>query len=878
MRLATLILRIGMPAAKAEALAGDLAEDLARRWRSPLLRGLLLPVLAAGYALLGLGGRLARLFHPVDVKLALRMLVKYPGLTIIAVFSMAIAIACGAGTFAIYGFLWPTLPLDEGDRIVSIENFDTRTRNDDRQVLHDFTVWRAELRTLTDVGAFLPTRRNLITEAGAVEPVPLVQMSAAGFRVARVAPLMGRVLEDRDEQPGAEPVMVIGEAVWRRTFAATPSIVGQTARLGSTVHTIVGVMPESFGFPVHHTLWVPLRLNPHAYERGAGPSLDVFARLAPGADTEAAAAELTALGDRLAREFPESNASLRPRIVPFTSVFADFDDIEDLYTLQAMVVLLVIVIAVNVAILVYARTVTRAGEIAVRSALGASRARIVSQLFVEAAALSAVAGVIGLGILKIVFVQLESAITTFMPGGLPFWVDLGISPAIVMNAVALSLLAAAIAGIAPAAKVTGRRVQSGLQNLSTRGSALRLGKGWTALVVGQVAITAALLPGAAAVGYSTIKFADADPGFAAGHYLVADLGLDLDPADRATYVARFNGRVADLRRALASEPGVTAITSLWTHPGREPNMRITLDGSDERLLIRFTRIDPEYFSAFGAPMIAGRAFTAADKTAGATAVVVNQHFVDRFMAGRQVLGHRIRYVRNQGPNDPPMAQDGVTLPGTYEIVGVASNMPARELSAEAETARVYHPIVPENVDSRIAIRVPPEQAPATSRRVRDLAASIDPAFRVNRVQPLLEIYQGDKTEERWVAVLLGGVALAVLVLAGGGVYALMSVTVSRRRREIGIRAALGGDPRRILAAIFGRALALLATGALIGIVPALGLLEVEEMFSGPVTNWEIAALYAGVVLFLIGIGAAAAYGPARRGLSIQPTEALRADN
>lgn len=880
MRLAIRILRLGLPASKAEALAGDLAEDLARRWPSRFVRAALLIGLAIGYALFGLAGRVARLFQPIDIKLALRMLVKFPGLTTMAVFSMAIAIACGATTFAIYTLLWPSLPLPDGDRIVSIENYDTRYRNDDRQAVHDFLVWRTELRTLTDIGGFMSTRRNLITAGGLVENVPLAQMSASGFRIAQTAPLMGRVLEDRDEQPDAEAVMVIGESVWRRTFNADPNIVGQTARLGPMVHTIVGVMPESFGFPVNHSLWVPLHLNPYAYERGSGPSIDVFAKLASGVDEEAAASELAALGTRLAQEFPESNEFLRPRLVPFTSVFADFDDVEDLYMFQAIALMLVIVIAVNVAILVYARTVTRAGEIAVRAALGATRTRIVTQLFLEAAALAAVAGVIGLAILKVVFVQFQAVLSAFMPGGGPFWMDLSLSPDTVLTTAALSLLAAAIAGVAPALKITGRRVQMSLQNLVTRGGGLRLGKGWTTLVVGQVAITAALLPSAAMMAYSTLKFAEADPGFEAGHFLVADLGLDQEQtaAARATYNARFNARQADLRRALASEPGVTALTTLWTMPGREPNMRITLDGlGEERHQIRFMRVDPEYFPAFGATLIAGRAFTAADTTAGATPIIVNQHFVDRFLRGRPVLGQRIRYVPNQERDKPAMAQDGVELPGAYEIVGIVSNMPARELSATAATARVYHPMSPKNVHSSIGIRVAPEQSTAVSRRVRDLAAGIDPSFRVNRVRPLIEVYQGDKTEERWGAVLLSGITLAVLVLAGGGVYALMSVTVSRRRREIGIRAALGGDPRRILAAIFGRALLLLSAGALLGIVPALLVIPADEMISGPVSSWEIAALYAGVVTFLVGVGSAAAYGPARRGLRIQPTEALRAD-
>ncbi|MEX2273331.1 MAG: ABC transporter permease [Vicinamibacterales bacterium] len=859
MKLAVRILRLAMPASKAEALAGDLAEDLARRWRPRAVREVSLVMLAIGYAAIAAATRAAR--PPVDaldVKLALRMLVKYPGLTVIAFFSMAVAIAFGAGAFAIHSFLYPRLPLPGGDRIVSIENVDTRYRNDDRQVLHDFAIWQSELETLTDLGAYVDIRRNLLSADGRVDAMRLAQMSAAGFRIAGASPIKGRTLEDRDERPGAEPVLVIGEAMWRRVFGADPAIIGRTVHLGATVHTVVGVMPERFAFPVNHQLWVPFRLDPGRYARGQSPDVNVFARLSPGASLDAAKAEIAVLGERLAQQFPESNQHLRPRIVPYTSVFADFDDIDQLYVMQVAVVMLLVVIAVNVAILVYARTVTRAGEIAMRTALGASRRRIVTQLFVEAGALSAAAAVLALGILQIVFVQIESVLNAFMPGGeagVPFWMDFSLSPRIVLNTAGLAVIAAAIAGVIPALKVTGRHVQAGLQSLATRGSGLRLGKGWTALVVGQVAITAALLPGAAVMAFSSLKFANADPGFAADEYLVADFGLDPEPqpdpagsTTRVSFDTRFLSRQAELIRRLESEPGVSAVTHLWTMPGREPNMRITLENGgpipgEERpgQLIRFNRVDANYFRAFDATRRAGRGFANADARPESTAVIVNQHFVDRFFGGAQPLGRRIQYVPNAGPG-PAQAQDGTELPGAYEIVGVVSNAPARELSSNAVNARVYHPLTAETYQT-LAVRMDPSRAAAMSQRVRDIAVAIDPAFRVNRTRVLQEVYQLDQTEERWGAMMLAGVTLSVLVLAGGGIYALMSVTVSRRRREIGIRAALGGEPRRILAAIFGRALMLLAAGALIGIVPATLLLRAEDMVGGPVSTWEIALLH-----------------------------------
>jgi hypothetical protein len=336
-------------------------------------------------------------------------------------------------------------------------------------------------------------------------------------------------------------------------------------------------------------------------------------------------------------------------------------------------------------------------------------------------------------------------------------------------------------------------------------------------------------------------------------------------------------------RRLDDEPGVSDVTLLWSVPGREPTMKVVIEGQgasgDEmRRTVRFSRVDARYFEAFRAPMRAGRAFTAADLGARSTAIIVNQEFVDRYGGGEQMLGRRLRYVAQGEPGSAPIGQDGFALPGAYEIVGIAANVPARaHVSDEMPEARVYHPLLPAHAYPTLAMRVTGERAAALPGRLRDLAASLDPALRVNRVQPMIAIFRGDKTEELWAAVSLVGVTLATLLLASGGIYALMSVTVSQRRREIGIRAALGAEPRRILGSIFRRAFVQLGIGAALGAIPAALAVPYREMTGGLVTAGEMAGLTIGVVLLMLVVGLGAAYGPARRGLRIQPTEALRAD-
>ena len=335
----------------------------------------------------------------LDFKLGLRMLVKYPGLTLVGGLGMAVAIAIGAGFFAFfYSHLYPTLPLEEGDRIVALENWDVVVNNEERQSLHDFVTWRGEMETVEDVAAFRTIGRNLIVPGGPAQPVPIARMTASGFRVARVPPLLGRYLVDEDEQAGTPPVIVIGHDVWQTRFAGERDVVGREVRLGSTVHTVVGVMPEGFAFPMNHRFWTPLRANPSDYERGQGPEIFIFGRLAAGVTLDEAQAELTVIGQQSAAAFPETHEQLRPQVLPYTYPLIDIQDVSAWWVarMQLFVSLLLVVVAVNVAVLAYARTATRRGEIAVARlgiGQGAAFAGIGAQIEPGGGAISHVANV-----------------------------------------------------------------------------------------------------------------------------------------------------------------------------------------------------------------------------------------------------------------------------------------------------------------------------------------------------------------------------------------------------------------------------------------------------------------------------------------------------
>ena len=353
----------------------------------------------------------------LDVQLGVRMLIRYKGLTLAGGLALAIAIGLGAGWYDVMrDQLHPTLPLPDGDRFVEVEVRNAASNAAEQRVLHDFLNWRTEVRTIEDLGAYRTIERNLILGDARPEPLPVAEITASAFRVARVPPLLGRPLLDADEQPGAPPVVVLGYRVWQQQFGGRPDVIGRTLQLGRAQLTVVGVMPEGFAFPENHKFWIPLQLPSSGYAPLEGPAVFLFGRLAPGMQPPQATAEIAALISRVAATSPATHQHLRPRVFPYGAQDLGGGSWIDFAITHGPVLLVLIVACANVGTLVYARTATREAEIAVRHALGASRARIVGQLFVEALVLAAVAAVVGLFVADLVL----RLVFAYIGGGLAF--------------------------------------------------------------------------------------------------------------------------------------------------------------------------------------------------------------------------------------------------------------------------------------------------------------------------------------------------------------------------------------------------------------------------------------------------------------------------
>jgi predicted permease len=822
----------------------------------------------------------------LDVKLGLRMFAKSPGLSVVSVVGMAVAIAIGAGYFgAIRTMLDTRLPFDEEGRVVVI-----RTRALAGQPglgagasMHDFEEWRTQLKSVGELGAFREDSRNLITEDGRTSLVNVAFVTASAFPLTGVAPVLGRTLLVEDEHATAPPVLAIAYEEWQRRFNGDAAILGRTVRLDDAPRTIVGVMPPGFGFPINHQYWVPLRPTDQDRTPSARTSVNVFGRLAPGFSLQDARSELRTFGEWMAAGLPATHKDVRPHVQSYTRTFIGTEgpDAElAIRGLQFGVSLLLLVVAVNVSILVYARTATRTGEIAVRTALGASRARVITQLFLEALVPALTATAAGLGLLAIAFAIFREYIRS-STDRLPYWItpeSFSVSPAVVLYSITLATAAAVIIGVLPGFKATGRRVQAGLQQFSARGAGLRLGRTWTALIVLQVAVAVAALPAAIYNASAAIRVGLRQPSPAAAPLLRATIDMSRDAARaeddqavRAQEMALFATRMNALLDRLKAEPGVSAVTYAHRFVGNEQFLpfEVEADGQPITVQAAFNRVATNMFDLLDVRVLAGRGFTAADAGPAARTIIVDETFARQI--GGNVLGRRVRAAMP--------AADGTVERGPWdEIVGVVPAFAddiAPPVGVGTRSPRLYRATQPGgNLPATVIVQVKSGDPTHLAQRVREISAAVHPTLRLEDVIGVVQEFDHARRAFWYLSLGILAVTTSVILLSAAGIYAMMSFTVAKRRREIGIRAALGADARRVLIGIFGRAAAQIGAGIAAGLAVATVLAWLGGDGGGLMGDqgYVLLPVVAGL-MFIVGV--LAAVGPARRGLSVQPTEALR---
>jgi predicted permease len=806
---------------------------------------------------------------PLNLRVGVRMLRRYPGISAVGTAAIAIAVALGATYFTAVDKLWnPRLPVRDADRIVSIHEWDVATLSEESRTLHDFAAWRDQLQTIENLGAAISFQRNLATEDGRVEPVQGAELTANAFRLMGTMPLRGRTLSERDEQPGEPPVVVIGYSLWTRRFDSDPNVIDRTIRLGTAYATIVGVMPEGFGFPVNEQIWAPLRTDGSVLPPRTGPRVSIFGRLAPGKSLADARAELALAGARLASANPTTHEKLKAIVTGYQQPLSEGG--ESLwfhrltYLVNTIFLLVLAVMCANIATLVYARTATRNWEITVRSALGASRARIVGQLFAEALVLAAVGALAGL-IIAAIGMRYGLASIRAASNEMPFWVTPNLSWKTVAYTAGLALFGAAIVGILPALRVTRVNVQDALRNEGAARAGLRFGGFWTAMIVMQVAIPVALLPVAAGGVYESNRFNERAAGIGAEHYLIAGLAIDREDygQDSTAYKARVRRTFDLMEQRLGAEPGVEGVAFADRLPVEDQfKYQIAVDstlgappGGTRRSTL--VNVSAGFFRAFGTRTVAGRGFEPLDFETGHV-MLVNESFGRYVLGGTNPLGQRIRIVSGE--------VDALAGDTWYEIVGVVKDF-GWQLQTPAEQSAMYLPSTPGvGRASQLAVRV--RDPGEFSARLRQVAAEVDPTVRLTDVKPLASAGGGEATIN-WALTAVGGLILiVVLTLSATGIHALMAFTVARRTREIGIRVALGANRGRIVRGIFWRAFAQVGGGIAVGTA-------LSALIGIDTPRHLLLVLGADALMLTAGLIACAV--PVRRALAIQPTEALRAE-
>jgi len=812
-------------------------------------------------------------FSMLDLRLGGRMLVKHPALTVIATIAVAYAITVGTVGFEIARqALWPTIPLPDGNAIVALQNWNVSDNASVPASRRDYELWRTGLGTIADLSAIEVEERSIAVGAGLGQPETVANVTASTFALTRVPALMGRTLLDADERGDAPDVVVVGYDFWKNTLNGARDAVGRVIRISGAPVTIVGVMPRGYGFPQRNDVWRPLHLERIPEAR---PSLSyVFGRLVPGRSREEATAQAAAIGARVATMFPETHKNVRVQVLSLPDAVSIWPDEAALVlgSINVFLVLLAALLCGNVAMLLFARAVSRERELLVRAALGASRGRLIMQLFAEALLLSAVGAAVGLVVAHFVLAATWAMIEG-QTGPLPFWIDTSLSTPTILYAVGLTLFAAAIAGVVPALKVTSGGADRRLRAASSGGGGLQFGGVWTVVIVAQIALTTMLPVPLLGVGADVTRAHRA--GFPAEAFLTATLAIDrVDgvaasgdtlPAMRAV---RLEARYRALADRLRQEPGVLDVT----YADQMPLMRLRWRGikmdagpaaeHSERCVDGYcagvVSVDPRFFDVVGAPVIRGRALTIADAEHQTRAVLVNEFFVDQVMGGRNPIGRRLRFSSTREP----------TAESWYDIVGVVPYLGADDNKADFGRATIYQTALPRETNPlRVAIHVRGDPQ-RFAVRLRELAQAIDPALRVIDPQALPRLTEAQNPF--WLELLVS-LTSVTLLLSLAGVYAVTAFAVARRTREIGVRVALGAQPVHILTTVFRRPLIQIAVGVGVGAILALGLAN-NDLSDVHLDDFGRSAVFA---LSTILCCALACIVPTRRALRIQPTEALK---
>ncbi len=798
-----------------------------------------------------------------DLRYAARMLRKHPALAGVSILTLALGIGLTAVMFSIVnGALIRGLPVEEPHEIVHLERTNLEAGIESMNVpIHDFEDWRSGQRSFDDLAAYYTGTMNVSGEERA-ERYDGAFITPSAFTILGASALRGRLFEESDARPAAAGVVLLSYATWRDHFALAEDVLGRGLRVNGEPMTVVGVMPEHFLFPVDQELWAPLRLDALTLPRGEGNMLEVFGRLRDGVTYDQALQDINTIASRLAIDYPETNEGVSAKIQPFTHEFVGDEAKGLLLTMLGAVFLVLIIACANVANLLLSRAALRGKEVAVRTAHGASRSRVIRQMLVEALVLALAGGAVGLVIAMVGIRAFNSAITIAEP---PYWMQFGLMPPVLLFVGGVVLFAALVAGITPAIQASGTDVNAILKDESRGSSGLRMGRLTRWLVTLEIALSVGLLSVAGLMTKSITKLRNADFGFDGAAVYTGRVGLfettHPDPESRLQFFDALLAEVQSMPEAesaalTTSLPGLGACCWRFAPEGQ------SFDRDQDYPLTARAAVSPGFFETFGIELRQGRGIEAQDGPEDLPVAVVNQQFeADFFPEG--AVGQRIRLGTSE--TEEPWR----TIVGVAEnayMGGVGNDVPNR--------AGVYIPAT--QTDQRfISLAVRGRGDPAgLAGPLRDAVA------RVDRDTPMYFPATMDEAMARstWFYNIFGSLFMvfgaAALFLATIGLYGVMSFAVSRRTQEVGIRMALGAQPGDVVRMILRQGFGQIVIGVAIGLVLAFFLAKLLVIILFEVSPTD-PLIYGAIVLILTVTGLAASVVPARRASRVDPMVAFR---
>ena len=802
-----------------------------------------------------------------DLRYGMRMLVKNPAFTIVAVITMALGIGAVTALFSVvYGVMLKSLPFAEPDRLFFALETNAKFPSPGVSASTlNYRDWKEQSHSFESLSARQGFTGNL-TSSEQPEKIQGEKVTWDYFPTLGVAPIAGRTFTEEEDKPGGTPVMLLSKGLWQRRFGGDLSILGQAIPFNGQSATVIGIMPNDYRPNIE--FWAPLAITYQNADRNLH-NIQVIGRLAPGVTEKQAQAEMTAIATGLSEQYPEANTGWGISIVPFNELVT-FNIRPALMLLLGAVGLVLLIACANVANLLLARAASREKEIAIRLAVGASRGRLIRQVLTESVLISVIGGAVGV----LIALWGTEALVSLNPQGIPRATEIGVDGRVLGFALLVSVFAGILFGLVPALQASKPDLNETLKESgksssgNARGHFIR-----NTLVVVQVALAFVLLIGAGLLIKSFSELQQVNVGFNRERLLTMQVSLPPAQYPRDNDIGGF---YKEAFHRLSALPGVTSASAISQAPlaGGGPQFIFAVEGRplptpSEAPIASYRTVLPDYFQTMNIPLIKGRAFTEADDQTALQAVIINQNMAEQVWPGEDAVGKRLS-VGVPGPGEQP---DWAT------VVGVVGNVKHTAIAGESGM-QMYQPVVQSPFLSlnmgRTMTFIVRSQIDTTSMvaPARSVFSDLNPTLPVSNIKTMETIVQDSVAPFRFNMFLLGLIAAIAIMLTVVGVYGVMNYAVAQRTREIGIRMALGARPGQVRSLILKQGLVLSAAGLAIGVGACFVFMRfIASLLFGVSTTDPV--IFIAVALGLTIVSMTACYIPARKATKVDPLVALR---